>query len=527
MKKSIFNIFAAGVLALLMTLASCSTDVLDIKQHGVDDVDTYATANDTKCEQFIAAVYALIHGDAYQATLAGGQATYKEVNYQLARMSGETAEYFAYNEGSDANTYSYIWNYYYKQCYWCTMIIDNLPKNEVASASVKNQVIAEARAIRAIAMMNLVQLYGNPPLADHVLDGTEANTPAADSWKFIESELTAAAEALPTKASADGQAAIGGRITKEAAYAFLGKAQLWQKKYAEAAQTLYSKVIATNKYALDKNYADLNSSAGDFSAENLWEFEFNGAPEASTSQEGCFDITTYAPNVTWFATYGFPILCWGHGAYPAADFANFMKEHDGTSSARYQGTLMDCAQAATQGIVNYPLDNCQGYIKVKGLCLATDMTGTFPYYYSLQNQVYMRYAEVLLNYAEAVAQGGTPGALSGLEALNMVRRRAGLADAPALSMDDATYGVKAERRAELYYEGDRFIDLVRWGDAAKVLAGYGKTKYTMQGLNADGSFNVTTSQTGGNSFQTGKNELFPIPNSDVNNNPSLKQNPNW
>jgi hypothetical protein len=81
--------------------------------------------------------------------------------------------------------------------------------------------------------------------------------------------------------------------------------------------------------------------------------------------------------------------------------------------------------------------------------------------------VYLRYAEVLLDYAEAVAMGGTNGSgLSGLQALNLVRERAGLTDAPSLDMDNVTYGVKAERRAELYYEGSRFIDLVRWGDAS-------------------------------------------------------------
>jgi hypothetical protein len=65
--------------------------------------------------------------------------------------------------------------------------------------------------------------------------------------------------------------------------------------------------------------------------------------------------------------------------------------------------------------------------------------------------------------------GGTNGSgLSGLQALNLVRERAGLTDAQSLDMDNVTYGVKAERRAELYFEGSRFIDLVRWGDAPKV-----------------------------------------------------------
>lgn len=106
-------------------------------------------------------------------------------------------------------------------------------------------------------------------------------------------------------------------------------------------------------------------------------------------------------------------------------------------------------------------------------------------------------------------------------------------------MDDASYGVKAERRAELFGEGQRFIDLVRWGDAATVLANCGKQTYTCtitQGetINVPGvgdittyKTEVTTSETGTISFKTGKNELFPIPASDVNNNSMLNQNPGW
>lgn len=521
-------IYKSILVLAVVALSACSTDKLDIEQHGVTTTDTYQTADNDQALQFIAGVYAMIHGDAYQAVFAGGPACYLAVNYEMARMSGESANYYAYTEGTDAGTYSYIWSYYYKQCYWCNMILDRLPANEVCAASVKNQVIAEARAIRAIAMMNLVQLYGNPPLADNILDGTEGNTPAAESWAFIESELAAAAEALPSKGSKDGQAAIGGRLTREAAYAYLGKAQLWQKKYNEAAQTLYNKVIATGLYELQPSFETLNSSANDFSAENLWEFDFSDDSSVNTAQEGTFDLACFSPGVAiWYFKYASLLMAYGMGAYPTADFANFMNTHDTAASGRYQGTLMDVNSASMMGMVSYPIAECEGYMKVKGMCLAEDLVGDIPYYYSVRNLVYMRYAEVLLNYAEAVAQGGSAGSLSGLEALNMVRRRAGLEDAPALDMDNADYGVKAERRAELFGEGQRFIDLVRWGDAATVLADCGKQSVILTGVKEDGSFDIARSNTGGNGFKSGKNELFPIPSSDINNNPSLTQNPGW
>jgi len=524
--KSIFNSILA-ILLVTLFITSCE-DKLDIEQQGVIAITTYETANDEQVLQFISAVYALVLGDSYQAVMAGGQASYRAVNYEMSRMGAESANYYAYTESSDANTYSYIWAYYYKQAYWCNMIIEKLPQNNVASESVKSRVLAEARAIRAIAMMNLVQLYGNPPLADHIMNGNESNTPAVESWGFVENELRAAAEVLPTKSGLDGQKAIGGRLTKEAAYAYLGKAQLWQGKYNEAATTLHNYVITTNKYELNPNFSALNSSSSDFSAENIWEFDFEDDASVSNSQEGCFDLACFSPNISvWYFKYASLLMGFGMGTYPSGTFVDFLDKHDGKTSARYQETIIDYTTTSTMGYVTLPITECEGYFKVKDLCLAEDLVGSFPYFFSKKNVIYMRYAEVLLNYAEAVAKGGAAGTMSGLEAFNLVRRRAGLEDAPALDMDNAQYGIKAERRVELYCEGHRFIDLVRWGDAARELADCGKQMVTLNSVADDGNYEIVKSNTGGNGFKSGKNELFPIPTSDINNNPNLQQNPGW
>ena len=535
--KTLYKKLLVLVLAVF-SFTACNTDDLDIKQQGALTLDEYQTADDSEVEQFIAAVYAEIHGDAYQAVMAGGPACWLAFRSEMSRMSGESANYYAYNESADAGTYSYIYSYFYRTAYWCSMIVEHLPGNEVATPALVNQVVAEARALRAISMMYLVQLYGNPPLADHIINGTEGNTPAAESWAWIEQELKDAAEQLPTKSGLGGQSVIGGRITREAAYAYLGKAQLWQKKYNEAAATLHNLVIATGKYQLYDNYADYNSSVSDFSDENLWEFDFNEDPASASGQEGCFDITVYSPGVSvWFHTYASPFMAFGTSAYVAAPFEEFLKTHDGEESSRYKATILEVCNASTMGMLSTPINECEGFIKVKDMCLADDLAGDFPYLYTRRNLVYMRYAEVLLNYAEAVAMGGADGnKVSGLEALNMVRRRALLKDAPLLDMNDATYGIKAERRAELYGEGHRFIDLVRWGDAAEELKDCGKVSYTCNLTNgmevAAGVVmyfgkEILTTNTGGNGFKSGKNELFPLPSSDVNSNPNLTQNPGW
>ena len=101
-------------------------------------------------------------------------------------------------------------------------------------------------------------------------------------------------------------------------------------------------------------------------------------------------------------------------------------------------------------------------------------------------------------------------------------------------MNNPQYGVKAERRAELYCDGARFIDLVRWGDAASVLKDTGKQRFNFVGYK-DGNNNVRQdpSQWVVESFATegtgwqDKYKAFPYPFSDVTANENLVQNPGW
>lgn len=528
----------AGMAAMtLASTTSCDESLLEIEQHGVESTDVYKNADDAQVLQFMASIYAAIRGDEVMnimgSMIGKNKTCHALLNMNLGQMADEAADGFSYQESSSSVTYSLIWSHYYTICYYCGMVIDYMPSNNVASATIKDQAVAECRAIRAWAMMNLVQLYGSAPLADHVLTGSEGNTPVETSWAWIEKELSEAAQILPTKSGKDGQKAIGGRLTREAAYAWMGKAQLWQGHYAEAAKTLHDQVIATGKYELLSDFDQINCASSDFSAENIWEFDFNEDPDNSLSQVGKHDCYL-CPNINWSASERFANTFMHYGAASCAskEIWDFFVAHDGKDSPRLKGSVQDVAMVvADGGEITYPYGSSQGYFKVKGIMRKEDETGS--YYssaFSKKNPVFMRYAEVLLNYAEAVCQGGqNGGSLSGLDALNLVRRRAGLADAPSLDMNNATYGIKAERRAELYLEGQRYIDLVRWGDAATVLAHVGQQTYQLLDgeQKADGTYNYSVTPTGNPGWKSNKNELFPFPDSDVNNNPDLKQNPGW
>ena len=146
----------------------------------------------------------------------------------------------------------------------------------------------------------------------------------------------------------------------------------------------------------------------------------------------------------------------------------------------------------------------------------------------------LRYAEILLSYAEAKIELGQIDA-SVYDAINQVRKRAGMPN-----VDEVKYStqeklrelVRRERRVEFAYEGMRRWDIIRWGIAKDVL---NQPVVRVEGSilttkNAEGDFNVNITGTTveeERTFTVGKNEVMPIPQSIIDANPDIKQNPNY
>ena len=291
-------------------------------------------------------------------------------------------------------------------------------------------------------------------------------------------------------------------------------------------------MIGSGLYALEENFDNLNLSISDLGPENIFEFNFDDSDEFLAGQEGSMDIYAFGSNCVMCYGVTFPLLYmnWAWGSNPTQELYNFYVAHDGVESPRMNGCVMSKetfnAVTANMNAMSFPLANNQGYFRMRNICRSDDKVGTFPQEFNKKNTVFLRYAEVLLDYAEAVCNGGSAGSISGLEALNMVRRRAGLQDAPSLDMNDATYGIKAERRAELYREGARYIDCVRWGDAKTAFANTGVNTYQFGGEGEAGNYSFTSTPTGFGGWKD-RYAHFPIPASDVSNNPNLNQNTGW
>ncbi len=130
------------------------------------------------------------------------------------------------------------------------------------------------------------------------------------------------------------------------------------------------------------------------------------------------------------------------------------------------------------------------------------------------NWRYIRYADVLLMYAEAIVNGGKAGSISATDAFNQVRNRANMPNAGGLTLDM----IKQERTLEFALEGHRFYDLLRWGDLAERFHELERT---------DPNFKKLISESDYEGFTSNKHEWLPIPISEIESNPKAEQNPGY
>ena len=120
--------------------------------------------------------------------------------------------------------------------------------------------------------------------------------------------------------------------------------------------------------------------------------------------------------------------------------------------------------------------------------------------------------------AEAYIQTGQPN--KALPYINKVRNRAHLNPLSSVTLDD----LKKEKRLELWMEGTRYQDLIRWGDAATVLSKRGQER---PALYKDGHVSWDEQKNPSAGFKSGKHELLPFPTTEMNVNKNMTQNPGW
>jgi len=542
--KRVYTVLSLA--ALLIATAACQKN-LDISQKSVlSTEDYYANATAEEAEALIASAYKLYWGGRDVTCVNGiekmlflnsldddhypGGGSFADATYQFQEAGN-------YNVSSADTAPKIMYKGVYSVIYHCNLILEKIP--ETTDERI-NRVKAEANFLRALAMFDAVRWWGTPPLADHLLSQDEyyqANTPTEESIRWILDQMADAASKLPAIKGRGQQEAFGARISKHAALAFRGKVGLWygqktnnKEMLADAAKDLRT-VIESGLYGLVSDMFILERPMGDFCEEYL--FEHNSADNdgfPGNPQNDLRHMWTGWPDGIVAPTNIY--TGWGWNAV-SGDFGRFLEQHEGgVEKPRFKSTIhtyeqvlaMDYPAGATPGVLPKGICHNEGYFTYRGIAFISDFYDIPGFWkYSRTNAALLRYAEVLLLYAEAKFLVDNDADGSGLEALNEVRRRAQIPEVSAL-----TYQIiKDERRAELFYEQERYFDLVRWGDAAEVLKDKGKKLYKFYGYKPGTTeWNIEVIDGPGSGWQE-KYNLLPFPFEQTSANPNLKQNPGW
>lgn len=378
-----------------------------------------------------------------------------------------------------------LWRQSYDGINRANVAIDNITKNPNLNSQKDKDLINEAKFLRALLYFNLVRWFGDVPLVLHettVLNPDAinvSNTPEVEVYTQIENDLIDS-EALPVVQQNKG------RVTAGAAKSILAKVYLTEKKWQKAAEKS-KEIIDSKVYDLFENYADVFNVATKNGKEHIFSAQFKGL----TNWNGNMLASTAAPTSV-------PGI--------AGDQADALHKEGGLFEAFAETDKRKYITFAVEFVS--PTDGKTYKVTPHFNKYFDPATPTSPGQ-SSKNTPIIRFAEVLLIYAEALnEQNGGPTA-EAYAAVDRVRTRAGVdllaTTSPALSQDTFREAVFEERRKELVYEYQRWFDLARRGP-----------DYFVAKLKAAGKTNAQP-----------KHVHFPIPQRELDLNKNLKQVPAW
>ncbi len=481
------TIFKGMLLLGLLIGAGCSEDYLDkteeyniASENYFNSEEDYYNALIGVYDMLQATYVNVILGEiASDNTVSGGESATDVIGWQQVDEMTHTPV----NDNLDD-----VWDWNFAGVQRANYILEFKDKTDFEG---KDQIIAETRFLRAYFTFELVKWFGPIPLKGDERfqlgdEKTIPRAPVSEVYAQIESDLQFAIDNLATDAPQVG------RATKGAAQALLGKAYLYQEKFQQSA-TVLTDVINSGKYELS-DFSTLFEQEGENNEESVFEVQYTGEEGAGFDCLQCSEGNV-AVGFQGIRNYSGPLFESGFSFnLPTQETYDAFSEAD----TRLEYSILDIeAWAAETGATYVEGFKHTGYFNRKYLPRKNDNVGdanlTQP-----NNYRSIRYADVLLMAAEALARGGG-NENQAREYLNEVRDRAGLdpVTASGSALVDAIY---MERRLELVGEGHRFFDLVRTGRAAE---------------NIDG-------------FTSGKNELFPIPLEEIEfSEGNWEQNPGY
>ncbi|MGQ1889289.1 RagB/SusD family nutrient uptake outer membrane protein [Thermophagus sp. OGC60D27] len=430
-------------------------------------------------------------------------------------------------------TFSHFWSFYYQAIAACNNVIDNIDNVPNINPDDRNRMVAEVKVIRAYAYQQLVGLYGDVPLITSLPNGpAEYNverTSAADVMDFISQDLASIADDLPESSEVTEK----GRISKGAALALKARIDLYNKNYKDAADAAQQVMKMTDGYIIDPDYESLFNGTNEESKEIILAAQY---------------IETHKNAIaTWV---GGPFVGGWSEVVPLQSLVNAYECTDGKTidesvfydpenpfenrdprlkmtivvpGSEVNGSIVDITDPNSPDGLGKNNASYSGYYYKKYIPAVIDggWDGN-----STNDIIVIRYAEVLLTYAEAKIELGEIDQ-SVLDAINEVRGRESV-QLPAVtttSQDELRTILRRERRVEFAMEEHRLFDIRRWGIAEEVMPGpvYGILNYWNPEDENYGKHKLIEER----QFDPEKDYLWAIPQRDMDINKKLTQNPGW
>lgn len=580
MKKIIFSV---ALLSAGMTFTSCSEDLLEIEQKATSSTENFYKT-DADAKSAVTAMYA-----TYAEEISGNEGIWNAyimgLNYasdDVFPAGGDIADHSGFREcgefryDTSFGPVSALYNHIYKSIYSANLVI-NYFGGDKADSQVKKEAVAQARVMRAWAHMLAAQVYYQPPIVDHlIVDDKPTNAESQKAiFDFCIKECEEAMSDIPER---NGQSDKEGAwyATKGFAQFVAGKSALFAGDNAKAA-SLLKPLVESSNYALvpGDRFRDLFHVEGDGCEEKIFEINFAANSAASTGAGWAYgnkrgrwmvanvlnwrgdDIVGGGMNPQICSTGG-----WGGGSINH-EFAHKMLANDGDSYRRkatfltsdeffYDATLCPWKNDVEAGgtlstRAEKEFDPERGIRKDIGSFSRSDVMEVKMMMHpndcdpnkvagdncNNTNLCLARLGEAYLLYAEACLASGNTG--EALKYVNKIQQRAG---SKTISSSVDLQTIQDEKQYELWFEGCRWFDIVRWGIAKqcwdKVLDNvpYQFDEYWTSGGTKPHKLyyevrhpykeaNITLS------FTEGKNEYWPIPQTVIEVNDQMHQVRGW
>jgi hypothetical protein len=402
-----------------------------------------------------------------------------------------------------------------------------IERGEASGLTSINGIIAEAKFLVAFSYYHLLNVYGEGVAYVDGIQGADDRPRKAEPgemWAFTEAVLEEAIPALPSSYPSSEF----GRATKGAAQALLAKVHMQQRDYV-AAESVLEEMVASGDYKLIENYeANFTEELTTGNTEVIFQVNFlHNGPQEESDFAWYFRINTPGPaNIgIWadqlaseFATRSYLVEADKDGNHdPRMDVSLFTEYSNTTLYGQtwtwWESNTTEIVTGAsfykfheTETVLD-ELNNGTGYVQWKN---------------GGKDMIIMRYADILLLYAEALNENGKTSEAH--QYVNEVRARSNMHDLEVTAgreLDQAEFReqIKHERLVELCGEYLRLFDLKRWGEYGPVVAEDFTVPATGDVLERDPIFA---------NFRVGQDELSPIPLDELDLNPKLlPQNPGW